>query len=68
MLRKSGELDVGADSELSGFVLSLRDITFRKQLSGDEEVGIWIGSQKSTGRACLIKKLIYLCITIKRPI
>ena len=57
MLRKSGELDVGADNELSGFVLSLRDITFRKQLSGDEEVGIWFGNQKSTGRACLIKKL-----------
>lgn len=56
-MRKSGDLGITVDDELSGFVLSFRDLSFRKQVSGDEEVGIWIGHQKSTGQACLIKKL-----------
>ena len=51
----ASDLDFG--QALEKYVVSMNDFAFREQVSGDEEVGIWVANQKSTGRVCLIKKL-----------
>ena len=45
------------DHDLANYVVSIDDFSFREQVSGDEEVGIWIANQISTGRVCLIKQI-----------